>query len=134
MKLCYKSQIFHLQHDEDSSRPPTQHFYISHNISEPWNTTTMNSSIILSGIKRGNTYVINVSAVNILGKSVPGDINGIYNNVPPPNVKVLFSTVHINIDETMITSSYTGLLYCLLYFILLCPLSHRHDKCFITSC
>ena len=93
----------------------------------------MNSSITLSDIKRGNTYVINVSAVNILGKSVPEDINGINNNVPPPNVKVLFSTVHINIDETMITT-YTGLLYCLFYFILLCPLSHRHDKCFITSC
>ena len=50
----------------------------------------MNSSITLSGIKRGNTYVINVSAVNILGKSVPEDINGINNNVPPPNVKRSF--------------------------------------------
>ena len=40
----------------------------------------MNSSIILTGIKRGNTYVINVSAVNILGESLPKDINGINNN------------------------------------------------------
>ena len=72
---------FHLQHDEDSSRPPTQHFYISHDISNPWNTTIMNFSIILTG---GNTYVINVSAVNILGKSLPEDVNGINNNVPLP--------------------------------------------------
>ena len=53
---------------------------IFHNISEPWNTTTMNSSIILTGVKRGNTYVINESAVNILGESLPKDINGINNN------------------------------------------------------
>ena len=79
----------------------------------------MNSSIILTGIKRGNTYVINVSAVNILGESLPKDINGINNNVSLINVTVLFSTVHINnTDETMVTS-HTGLLYCVLYFILL---------------
>ena len=37
----------------------------------------MNSNIILTGIKRGNTYVINVSAVNILGESLPQEIEGI---------------------------------------------------------
>ena len=47
----------------------------------------MNSSIILTGIKRGNTYIINVSAFNILGESLPKDINGINNNVTLPNVK-----------------------------------------------
>ena len=41
--------------------------------------------------------------------------------MPLLNVKILFSTVHINVDETMITT-HTGLLYCLLYFILLYPL------------
>ena len=91
----------------------------------------MNSSIILTGIKRGNTYVINVSAVNILGESLPKDINGINNNVPLLNTTILFSTVHINItDETMITT-HTGLLYCLLYFIIYgYTESNRHDKCF----
>ena len=79
----------------------------------------MNSSIILTGIKRGNTYVIYVSAVNILGESLPKDINGINNNVSLINVTVLFSTVHINnTDETTVTT-HTGLLYCVLYFILL---------------
>ena len=77
----------------------------------------MNSSIILTGIKRGNTYVINVSAVNILGESLPKDINGINNNVSLKDVTVLFSTVHINnTDETTVTT-HTGLLYCLPYFI-----------------
>ena len=47
----------------------------------------MNSSIILTGIKRGNTYIINVSAFNILGESLPKDINGINNNVTLVNVK-----------------------------------------------
>ena len=79
----------------------------------------MNSSIILTGIKRGNTYIINVSAFNILGESLPKDINGINNNVSLLNVKILFSTVHItNIDETTLTT-HTGLLYCLPYFIFL---------------
>ena len=69
----------------------------------------MNSSIILTGIKRGNTYVIYVSAFNILGESLPKEINGINNNVPLLNVKILFSTVHItNTNETTITT-HTGL-------------------------
>ena len=71
----------------------------------------MNSSIILTGIKRGNTYIINVSAFNILGESLPKDINGISNIVPLLNVTILFSTVHINnTDETTVTT-HTGLLY-----------------------
>ena len=41
----------------------------------------MNSSIILTDIKRGNTCVINVSAVNILGKSLPQEIEGISNTI-----------------------------------------------------
>ena len=70
----------------------------------------MNSSIIVTGIKRGNTYVINVSAVNILGESLPKDSNGINNNLSLLNVTILFSTVHINnTDETM-TTTHTGLL------------------------
>ena len=79
----------------------------------------MNSNIILTGIKRGNTYVIYVFAVNILGESLPKDINDINNNVPLLNDKILFSTVHItNTDVSMITI-HTGLIYSLLYFILL---------------
>ena len=70
----------------------------------------MNSSIILTGLERGNTYVINVSAVNILGESLRKDINGI-NNVSLINVTILFSTVHINnTDETTLTTN-TGLVY-----------------------
>ena len=114
LKVYYCSKIFFYiipQHNEHSSRPPTQHFLISHNISEPWNTTTVNSSIILTGIKRGNTYVIFVSAFNILGESLPKDINGINNNVSLINVTILFSTVHINnTDETTVTT-HTGLVY-----------------------
>ena len=71
----------------------------------------MNSSIILTVIKRGNTYVIYVSAFNIFGESLPKEINGINNNVSLLNVKILFSTVHItNTDETTVTT-HTGLLY-----------------------
>ena len=91
----------------------------------------MNSSIILTGIKRGNTYVMYVSAVNILGESLSKDINGINNNVSLINVKILFSTAHI--DETTVTT-HTGLVYCLPYFIYYHTKSNRHVKCFITKC
>ena len=69
-------------------------FLISHNISEPWNTTTVNSSIILTGIKRGNTYEIFVSAFNILGESLQKDINGINNNVPLLNVSSFLNSTY----------------------------------------
>ena len=81
LKVYYCSKIFFYiipQHNEDSSRPPTQHFLMSHNISEPWNITTVNSSIILTGIKRGIKYIINVSAVSVLGESPSEEIESIY--------------------------------------------------------
>ena len=90
-------------------------FFISHNISQPWNRTT---SIIFTDIKRGNTYVINVSAVNILGESLPKEINGINDNLSLLNVTILFLTVHINnTDETMITI-HTGLVLFTLFHII----------------
>ena len=46
-----------------------------------------------------------------MGESLPKDINGINNNVSLLNVKIFFSTVHINnTDETTVTTN-TGLVY-----------------------